>query len=336
MSAPSLSTIQSYLWIATPLTLLLTILSKYIYRLTLHPLAKYPGPKLAAATSLYGASFDLSPSSSYVKTFPALHDRYGRSLTLILQKKAKKQQGLSYEYGPIICTSTISTHTTSKSLLWLVGVIANQVHRIFKIGSKFEKHAPFYANPWLVGSFAADTKRETALPRRNLYAPSFNREGIRRAESRVSQCTAKFLDKLNLHARTGKPVNMENGFLCLMADGVMNFVYQENFGALDAEDFDSDLIAPVLEFVKTMQFPTYFPSLAGTILRIIQRFPEWALERWFKGIVRPYECLKVSLPFILGPLVRPILADGFRSINIKILAAFTGRSFTEAKSHTDY
>ncbi|KAL8766783.1 MAG: hypothetical protein Q9209_006522 [Squamulea sp. 1 TL-2023] len=78
-----------------------------------------------------------------------------------------------------------------------------------------------------------------------------------------------------------------------MADGVMNFVYQENFGALDAEDFDSDLIAPVLDFVKAMQWPTYFPSLSGTILSIIQRLPRWALERWFKGIVRPYDCQKM-------------------------------------------
>ena len=202
--------------------------------------------------------------------------------------------------------------------------MTNQVHRIFKIGSKFDKHAPFYANPWLVDSFFVATKRETALPRRNMLAPSFNREGIRRAESRVSQCTAKFLDKLYFYAQTGKPVNMENGLLCLMADGVMNFVYQENFGALDAEDFDSDLIAPVLDFLKTMQWPTYFPLFFGIALKTIQRLPEWALERWFKGVVRPDECLKVSLAFILGSLVRPLLADGFGSISTESLAPFSG------------
>ncbi|KAL8675666.1 MAG: hypothetical protein Q9224_007424 [Gallowayella concinna] len=57
--------------------LLLVFFSKYIYRLTFHPLARFPGPKLAAATNLYGASIDLLTSGSYVKEFPALHEKYG-------------------------------------------------------------------------------------------------------------------------------------------------------------------------------------------------------------------------------------------------------------------
>ena len=48
-----------------------------LYRLTLHPLARFPGPRLAAITSLYGASFDLKKHSCYVKVLPDLHDKYG-------------------------------------------------------------------------------------------------------------------------------------------------------------------------------------------------------------------------------------------------------------------
>ena len=54
-------------------------LAKIVYRLTLHPLATFPGPKLAAVTSMYGAFYDLSfTSSSYVKELPALHAKYGQ------------------------------------------------------------------------------------------------------------------------------------------------------------------------------------------------------------------------------------------------------------------
>ena len=53
--------------------------AKVVYRLFFHPLAAYPGPKLAAVTRFYGAFFDLSPSSSsYVKMLPALHAKYGK------------------------------------------------------------------------------------------------------------------------------------------------------------------------------------------------------------------------------------------------------------------
>ncbi|KAF6235537.1 hypothetical protein HO173_006220 [Letharia columbiana] len=59
------------------------LFAKYIYRVTFHPLATFPGPKLAALTSLYGASYDLLPDRSYCKQFPALHDTYGHMDVLI-------------------------------------------------------------------------------------------------------------------------------------------------------------------------------------------------------------------------------------------------------------
>ena len=52
-------------------------IAKYVYRLTFHPLAHFPGPRLAALTNLYGAFYDLSETRSYVKEMPALHERYG-------------------------------------------------------------------------------------------------------------------------------------------------------------------------------------------------------------------------------------------------------------------
>lgn len=50
-----------------------------IYRLIIHPLAKFPGPKLAAASNVYAMYYDLHPShlGSLVKRLPELHDRYG-------------------------------------------------------------------------------------------------------------------------------------------------------------------------------------------------------------------------------------------------------------------
>jgi hypothetical protein len=74
------STHLSYLGL-DPVTVLLVLLGyvvlRSVYRLTLHPLAKFPGPRPAAVSSMYGASYDLPKNSSYVKMMPALHDKYG-------------------------------------------------------------------------------------------------------------------------------------------------------------------------------------------------------------------------------------------------------------------
>ena len=55
----------------------LLLLIRAIYRITLHPLARFLGPKLAAITSLWAASYDLSKQDSLIFHLHALHDQYG-------------------------------------------------------------------------------------------------------------------------------------------------------------------------------------------------------------------------------------------------------------------
>lgn len=51
--------------------------TKVIYRLYLHPLSRFPGPRLAAVTYLYGAYYDVIEDAQFVFKLGALHDIYG-------------------------------------------------------------------------------------------------------------------------------------------------------------------------------------------------------------------------------------------------------------------
>ena len=64
------------------LTLLIASATTYlvfigVYRLFLHPLAKVPGPKLAAISGLYMAYYDLVMLGGMVEQLEVLHEKYG-------------------------------------------------------------------------------------------------------------------------------------------------------------------------------------------------------------------------------------------------------------------
>ena len=48
-----------------------------VYRLFFHPLAKYPGPRLAAITRYYEAYYDLWKGGIYTFKIGELHKEYG-------------------------------------------------------------------------------------------------------------------------------------------------------------------------------------------------------------------------------------------------------------------
>ncbi len=50
----------------------------FLYRLTFHPLARFPGPKLAAASYLYEQYFDVSKKGKFIWQIIELHKQYGK------------------------------------------------------------------------------------------------------------------------------------------------------------------------------------------------------------------------------------------------------------------
>lgn len=64
----------------TVVAVALYVLVLGVYRITLHPLAKFPGPKLAALTQWYETYYEFfkSPGGQYLFHYRKLHEKYGK------------------------------------------------------------------------------------------------------------------------------------------------------------------------------------------------------------------------------------------------------------------
>lgn len=58
------------------------ILLKIVYRLLWHPLASIPGPKRAAASTLYRMYYDIHLDGEWAYHLKNLHDKYGQHIRI--------------------------------------------------------------------------------------------------------------------------------------------------------------------------------------------------------------------------------------------------------------
>lgn len=230
-------------------------ISKSLYRLTLHPLAHFPGPTLAAITRFYGGFFDLRSDTSYVKTLPELHRKYGPVVR--------------------IWPNQLNIHDM------------DAYNQIYKPGTKFNKETGFYQSfPPADHSIFQILETKEAMARKNMMNPYFSQDAIRRAEPLIQQFTTKFLTMLERAAVEARPVNMSMGFKCLAADTNMNFSFQKPLGALDAPDFDFPLVKATDASIKDVQWVLYFPKLFRSLFDAIDLLPQKLVDKYFEPLAQ--------------------------------------------------
>jgi hypothetical protein len=68
-------------------SLIVYLVSLGIYRLYFSPIAKFPGPKLAALTLWYEFYHDVVRGGQYVFKIDEMHDQYGMATTILSAHK---------------------------------------------------------------------------------------------------------------------------------------------------------------------------------------------------------------------------------------------------------
>ncbi|KAJ2988862.1 hypothetical protein NUW58_g3760 [Xylaria curta] len=183
--------------------------AKVIRRLYFHPLAKFPGPKLAAGTFLYEAYYDVIKRGKYVHRIEEMHKRYGPIIRINPQEL--------HVYDPTFYDSVYSGN------------------------GKWSK-PPYMVRSMDPGFSAFGTlDHDHHRLRRDALNKFFSKQKVNSLQHVIQDLANKLCDKLEKYSNTGIPIDFEGAFGDFTLDAIAEYTIDSKLGLIDREGFTSDL-----------------------------------------------------------------------------------------------
>ncbi|KAI4206164.1 MAG: hypothetical protein LQ348_001050 [Seirophora lacunosa] len=212
-----------------------------VYRLYLCPVAKFPGPKLAAASFWYEFYFDVVKLGRYAHKIDDLHKRY----------------------GPIVRINPCEIHINDPQAYQRIYVEASQ---------RRSDRWSFPVNGVnLPGILGLTIDHDLHRMRRSALNPFFSKQQVLRLEPVINENISKLCRRLNEYKGAGTTVNLNCAYAALAGDIVTQYCFARSYAVLDEPDF-----APHWEDVnvRITQFGhlfNHFPSLIKVLRKIPPR-----------------------------------------------------------------
>ncbi|EEP81221.1 predicted protein [Uncinocarpus reesii 1704] len=177
-----------------------------VYRLYFSPLARFPGPKLAAATLWYEFYYDVILKGQYTFKIKDLHQKY----------------------GPIIRISPYELHINDPEYY----------STLYSHSSPKDKYY-YYVKPFDFprSSFGTESAQVHRF-RRGAMNPFFSRGKVLQHEGLVQELVRKFCDRIEGFGKTSQIVPLSLGFTCLTTDLITSFVLKRSYRFLEATDWN--------------------------------------------------------------------------------------------------
>ncbi|KAL8949991.1 MAG: hypothetical protein Q9222_003934 [Ikaeria aurantiellina] len=173
------------------------------YHLLLSPLAKFPGPTLAAGTFWYEFYYDVVKRGRYTWEIADMHARYG-----------------AFKYD----TSTV----------------AQQYYDELYVGHSTRRTLKY---KWLIRGFGPTISafstpgHELHRLRRSAIAPFFSKTMVQQMEPLVQAMVDKLLARIETFRGTGGVINLIDMYPCLTSDVICQYAFASPYGYLDEPEF---------------------------------------------------------------------------------------------------
>ncbi|KAM7210181.1 cytochrome P450 [Rhypophila decipiens] len=235
----------------TGLAILVASLAAVVYRVTVHPLAKFPGPRSAAASGL----------------FVFYHDVFlGGKLHLELQR-------LHSLYGPIVRIGPNELHICHPEAY----------DQVYRVGSKATKWSWYYSCFGAGHSSFGSLDNTIHSQRRAEISPFFSRQSVLALEDVLSRPILKLHARLlaAAAAQTSQPevIPLERAYRCVSLDSVSEISFGRSFDFMAKDDFGKPMHEGVEDSLRTICTIRHFPLLVPVFNNIPLRLMRLAGDK---------------------------------------------------------
>nr|POE87791.1 palmitoyltransferase akr1 [Quercus suber] len=240
-------TLASTVLVSSLLLYFMYIVGLSIYRLLLHPLASFPGPRLAALTFAYETFFDVfvAPGGQFTYELDRLHDIY----------------------GPVIRINPDEIHVREST--FFDTLYAGPGHR----RDKWERANRANASP---GSVASAVSHDLHRARRAAINPFFSKRAITQLESGVRERVERLVARLHTdYAGTDRVVDIGAAFTAVTFDVISEYCFDDCYNVLDEPDFGPRWKALMGGLFEAVPVTKQFPIVA----RIMAALPSWLVQK---------------------------------------------------------
>ncbi|KAH0437675.1 cytochrome P450 [Colletotrichum camelliae] len=214
-----------------------------VYRLYLSPLAKFPGPKIAAATSWYEGFWDLW-NAQFPEVVKDMHEKYG-PIVRVNPRELVIQDADFYSqlYVP---AGKRSTHT-------IMGLRAG-------LG--------------MSDAIVTTSQHELHHMRRKAVEGFFSKQSVTRMETRIHHEARRLDEKLRQLSGTGQVIQLDHAFSAVAGDLAAQFACGESPELIEDPAFNPDWHTTLTGILTMVPYVRNFPWI-NDIMRLV---PVWILK----------------------------------------------------------
>lgn len=236
-----------------------------LYRLTLHPLAHIPGPKIAAVTQLY-------------QTFYCYYGNKSRFYQKIDHLHAK--------YGPVV---RITPNEVSLN-------DPENYNKIYHVGTKYWKAPDYYRVFGAPAAFFTTVENRIHSLRRAPLNTFFSRKSVLNLEPVVQEKARILITRLQEGLNGGDNgrgvVELHDVFSALSIDVASDYSFHSCYGLLGAEGYGHKFSSMVRGVLKSFWFFMQFERVENLALQL----PPWLSSAFSPALKRYNAMVEVSHP----------------------------------------